>query len=110
MFTRESQSGYSVTAYWLGKNIVNIIDVFVISIFYFTFFFIITTSDYRYVQGAGVYLFMAWFTSKVSHFFSVTLDPAMALLIAVMVPCLYTSMFGEVKPQLSPILVVVSTQ
>jgi ABC-type multidrug transport system ATPase subunit len=98
VFTRESKTGFSICAYWLAKNIVNVIDIFLITLFYYSFFFAITLPDYMFVQGAGVFLLMAWFTSGIAHFFSVALSPAAALLISVLLPSLYTSMFGGVKP------------
>ena len=98
VFTRESQSGFSITAYWIAKNMVNLIDIVVVTIFFYTFYYISTEPTYYYFDGFSVYLLLAWFTSAVSHFFSVTLSPASALLLAVLVPAIWISMFGGIKP------------
>ena len=98
VFQRESQTGYSLVAYWLAKNIVNLIDVAVIAAFYYGFYFIIVAPEYKFFKGYSVYLLVAWNTSAISHFFSVTLSPSTALLIAVLVPAIYISMFGGIKP------------
>ena len=98
VFTRESQSGFSITAYWIAKNVVNLIDIVVITVFFYTFYFIITQPTFTYWPGFSVYVLLAWYTSAVSHFFSVTLSPASALLLAVLVPAIWISMFGGIKP------------
>ena len=98
VFTRESQTGFSIPAYWIAKNVVNLIDILVITVFFYTFYFIITEPSYKYFDGFSVYVLLAWFTSAVSHFFSVTLSPASALLLAVLVPAIWISMFGGTKP------------
>lgn len=100
VFTRESQTGFSISAYWLAKNVVNVIDMVVITVFFYTFYFIISQPDYRFVEGLSVYLLLAWYTSSVSHFFSVTLSNASALLLAVLVPAIEISLFSGIKPQL----------
>ena len=51
-------------------------------------------ADYYFYQGFGVYILLAWYTSGISHFFSVTFDPASALLGACLLPALLVSMFG----------------
>jgi ABC-type multidrug transport system ATPase subunit len=101
VFTRESQTGFSITAYWFAKNIVNIIDVVIVSIFYYTFYFIISQPGYRYGEGFSAFLLMAWYTSGVSHLFSVTLPTASALLLAVLVPAIQMSLLSGVKPTMS---------
>jgi hypothetical protein len=101
VFRRESQTGYSLVAYWLAKNIVNLIDVVVIAVFYYAFYYIIVAPEYKFFYGYSVYLLVAWNTSAISHFFSVTLSPSTALLIAVLVPAIYISMFGGIKPTYS---------
>ena len=98
VFRRESQTGYSLVAYWLAKNIVNLIDVAVIAVFYYAFYYIIVAPEYKFFYGYSVYILVAWNTSAISHFFSVTLSPSTALLIAVLVPAIYISMFGGIKP------------
>lgn len=100
VFTRESQTGFSISAYWISKNIVNLIDVVLIAVFFFTFYFIITQPDYQYRAGLSVYLLLAWYTSSVSHFFSVTLSPASALLLAVLVPAIEIALLSGTKPLL----------
>jgi ABC-type multidrug transport system ATPase subunit len=101
VFTRESQTGFSITAYWLAKNLVNIIDVVVVSIFFYTFYFIISQPGYLYLEGLSAFVLMAWYTSGVSHFFSVTLPTASALLLAVLVPAIQMSLLSGVKPTMS---------
>jgi hypothetical protein len=101
VFTRESQTGFSITAYWLAKNMVNIIDIVVVSVFYFTFYFIISQPGYRYLEGFSVFFLMAWYTSGVSHFFSVTLPTASALLLSVLIPAIQMSLLSGVKPTMS---------
>jgi hypothetical protein len=98
VFQRECQTGYSFLAYWLAKNIVNLIDVAVIAAFYYSFYFIIVAPEYKFFKGYSVFLLVGWNTSAISHFFSVTLSPSTALLIAVLVPAIYISMFGGIKP------------
>ena len=85
----------------MAKNIVNIIDVAVIAAFYYAFYYIIVAPQYRFFHGYSVFLLVAWNTSAISHFFSVTLSPSTALLIAVLVPAIYISMFGGIKPTYS---------
>jgi ABC-type multidrug transport system ATPase subunit len=101
VFTRESQTGFSLPAYWISKNLVNLIDVILIAVFFFTFYFIITQPDYYYRQGVTVYILLAWYTSAVSHFFSVTLSQANALLLAVLVPAIEIALLSGTKPLLS---------
>ena len=101
VFSRESQTGFSITAYWLAKNLVNIIDVVIISIFFYTFYFIISQPGYRYVEGFSVFVLMAWYTSGISHFFSVALPTASALLLAVLIPAIQMSLFSGVKPTMN---------
>ena len=100
VFTRESQTGFSIPAYWISKNVVNLIDVVLIAVFFFTFYFIITQPDYHYRAGLSVYLLLAWYTSSVAHFFSVTLSQASALLLAVLVPAIEIALLSGTKPLL----------
>ena len=96
--TRESQTGFSVTAYWMAKNIVNLIDIAVISIVFYTFYFMITEPTYSFMEGLSVYLLMAGYTSGFSHFTAVTLPLAIALLVSVLIPAIQTTLFAGVRP------------
>jgi len=98
VFQRESKTGYSFAAYWLGKNVVNLVDVVFITVFYYSFYYIITAPEFRYIDGITVFLLLAWNTSAISHFFSIVLSPSTALLVAVLVPAIYVSMFGGIRP------------
>jgi len=46
---------------------VSIIDIVIIAIFFFTFYFVISQPGYRYFEGLSVFALMAWYTSGVSH-------------------------------------------
>ena len=87
-FSRESQTGMSITAYWLSKNLVNFGDILLVSIYYYTFYFAVFQADYSYGDGFSVFLLLGWYCSGVAHFFSVTMGPANGLLVAVMLPAI----------------------
>ena len=50
IFARESQTGFSVSAYWLAKNIVNLLDIFVISAVYCSFYYLIIQPTYTFLK------------------------------------------------------------
>jgi ABC-type multidrug transport system ATPase subunit len=101
VFSRESQTGISVTAYWLAKNTVNLLDIIVITLYYYTFYFALLQNDYTYGEGLSTFLLLAWYCSGVSHFFSVTMGTANGLLLAVMLPAVEITILSGVKPTMS---------
>ena len=101
IFTREGLTGFSITAYWLAKNIVNILDVVIITLYYYTFYFAIMQLDYSFAQGLGTFVLLAWYCAGISNFFSVTMGNANGLLIAVLMPAIEISILSGIKPTMS---------
>jgi hypothetical protein len=69
-----------------------------LTLFFFVFYFILSNASYFFFDGFAIYLLLAWYVTGVSHFFSVTFDPASALLGACLLPGLHIcSIFDEVN-------------
>ena len=96
VFERESRSGMSISAYWLAKNIVNLIDMTVVTAFFIGTYFVIVAPDYYIWEAFAVYICLAFYCSGMAQIFAVACDPATALLGAMLVPTLLTSMYGGV--------------
>jgi len=94
VFRRESTTGMSVTAYWLAHNLVNILDIGIVTLVFSACWFMLISPDFSFADCYGVYILLAWVCSGIAHFFSVSLDRGSALLAAVLLPVILIAMFG----------------
>ncbi|KAF4664182.1 hypothetical protein FOL47_005251 [Perkinsus chesapeaki] len=81
-FQRDASAGTSVLAYWASKTICHL-------------------ANYNSAYGYCIFFFFAWWVTGFGQLMTVVFPLAISLLLAVIVPVEFVSMFGGVSPPIS---------
>ena len=101
IFRRESSTGMSVIAYWLAHNVINLLDISLVTLVYSALWYSVVSPDFSFTDCYGIYLLLAFVCSGIAHFFSVSFDESSATLVAVLLPVVLIAAFGGVGEFLS---------
>ncbi|KAF4652947.1 hypothetical protein FOZ61_009295 [Perkinsus olseni] len=98
IFSRESSTGISIFAYWLSKSFVNLFDNILVTLIFTSTWYLVTTPSYHIAHGYGIFLCFTWWVTGFAHLVTVVFPTEIALLLSVIVPTQFVTMFGGVSP------------
>ncbi|KAF4663458.1 hypothetical protein FOL47_005725 [Perkinsus chesapeaki] len=98
VFGRESSTGISIFAYWLSKSFVNLFDNVLVTLIFTCTWYLVTTPSYNIAHGFGIFLCFTWWVTGFAHLVTVVFPTEIALLLSVIVPTQFVTMFGGVSP------------
>jgi hypothetical protein len=94
VFAREADAGISRVAYFVGKNVASLPDLFLLPFIFLSMFYSFSNPRGAFVDYLVLLLAAQWALSGVGHVISVVLDPAKAQLAAVVVTLVLNGLSG----------------
>ncbi|EER06912.1 hypothetical protein Pmar_PMAR008343 [Perkinsus marinus ATCC 50983] len=100
-FERDASAGTSVLAYWASKTLCHLFDTFLFTLIFTATWYLIIQANYNGVYGYCIFFIFAWWVTGFGQLMTVVFPMAISLLLAVIVPVEFVTMFGGVSPPIS---------
>ncbi|KAF4665918.1 hypothetical protein FOL46_003363 [Perkinsus olseni] len=97
-FERDASAGTSVLAYWGSKTLCHLLDTFLFTLIFTATWVLIIQANYNGAYGYCIFFVFAWWVTGFGQLMTVVFPFAISLLLAVIVPVEFVTMFGGVSP------------
>ncbi|KAF4688317.1 hypothetical protein FOZ60_002920 [Perkinsus olseni] len=100
-FERDASAGTSVLAYWASKTLCHLLDTFLFTLIFTATWYLTIQANYDSAYGYCIFFIFAWWVTGFGQLMTVVFPFAISLLLAVIVPVEFVTMFGGVSPPIS---------
>ncbi|KAF4757636.1 hypothetical protein FOZ63_027598, partial [Perkinsus olseni] len=97
-FERDASAGTSVLAYWGSKTLCHLLDTFLFTLIFTATWYLTIQANYDSAYGYCIFFIFAWWVTGFGQLMTVVFPFAISLLLAVIVPVEFVTMFGGVSP------------